>query len=90
MPIIEREIQSGEALLVGDYKITPQAQQFRIRFPGHQAALIWNRPHAVIVNRGAGNEDIVPVKDVTRVVIWSMLAGGLLGAILIAMMKHTR
>jgi hypothetical protein len=90
MPILEREIQSGEALQVGDYKITPQSQLFRIRFPGYQAALIWNRPQAVIVRSEDGTEDILPVRDITRVVIWSMLVGGLLGTFLIAMMKRPR
>ncbi len=90
MPMIEREIQSGEALQVGNYEITPQAQLYRIRIPGCRAALAWNRPHAVIVRNEDGSEEVLPVRDVTREVIWSMLAGGLLGTLLILLMKRAR
>lgn len=90
MPVIEREIKNGEALQVGNYQITPQTRLLKVRFPGYHAALIWNRPHAVIVRSDDGNEGILPVRDVTRVVIWSMLAGGLLGTLLIALMNRTR
>ncbi len=42
--------------------------------------LIWNRPKAVIVRTPDGQENILPVRDVTRLVIWSMLAGGVAGS----------
>jgi len=85
MRIIEREIRTGESRQIGDYQITPQTSVFRIRFPGKHAGLIWNRPKAVLVETSNGRENSLPVRDVTRLVIWSMLAGGLLGAILIGL-----
>jgi hypothetical protein len=90
MPVIEREIQSGQALQVGEYKITPQARLLKIRFPGYHSGLFWNRPYAITVQTADGQEEILPVRDVTRVVIWSMLAGGLLGTLMILFMKRSR
>jgi hypothetical protein len=90
MPYMEQEIRSGEAMQVGDYQITPQTRVFRIRLPGRNSGLVWNRPSSVIVRTANGQEKILPVRDVTRVAIWSMLAGGLLGVIMIALMKRTR
>lgn len=84
MPTIEREIRTGATRQVGDYQITPQTQVLSIRFPGH-GGLIWNRPRSVLVKTSDGQESQLPVRDVTRLVIWSMLAGGLLGAIMIGL-----
>ena len=88
MPTIEREIRTGEAMQVGDYQITPQTQVLHVRFPWKYSGLIWNRPKAVLVRTSGGQEYSLPVLDVTRVVIWSMLAGGLVGAILIGLVRR--
>jgi len=88
MPVIEKGIRTGEPMQVGDFEVTPQTHVFSIRLPGHHAGVIWNRPKAVIVRTADGRESTLPVRDVTRVVIWAMLAGGLLGAMLIRMMSR--
>ena len=88
MPTIEREIRTGEPIQAGDYQITPQTQVIRIRVPGQRIGLIWNRPRAVLVKTADGQETSLAVRDVTRMVMWSMLAGGVLGAILIGLARH--
>jgi len=86
MSVIEREIRTGETMQVGDLEITAQTRVLKIQFPGHHAGLIWNRPKAVIVRTSDGQESTLPVRDVTRIAIWVMLAGGLLGAFVIGLM----
>jgi hypothetical protein len=86
MPIIERVIRKGETRQVGDLEITPMTRVWKIQFPGQQAGVIWNRPQAVSVRMPDGEERLLPVRDVTRFAIWSMLLGGLLGAIMIGLM----
>lgn len=88
MPTIEREIRTGETMQVGEYQITPQTQVISVRLPWHHSGLIWNRPKAVLVRTVKGHETSLPITDVTRLVIWSMLAGGLAGAILIGLMHR--
>jgi hypothetical protein len=88
MQNIEREIRAGETIQVGDYQITPQSQVLSVHLPWKYSGLIWNRPKAVLVRTPDGQETSLPVRDVTRIVIWSMLAGGLAGAILIGLMKR--
>ncbi len=90
MNAMQSEIHTGEPIQVGDYEITPQTRVFKIQFPGHHAGLIWNRPKAVIVKTSDGQERTLPVRDITRIVIWSMLAGGLLGAMLIRLMHRNQ
>lgn len=89
MPTIEREIRTGETKQVGDFQITPMTRVLKVRFPGYHAGLIWNRPKQVIVRTSDGQENILPVRDVTRLVIWAILAGGLLGAIVIGLMYRS-
>jgi hypothetical protein len=85
---IEREIRTGETRQVGDLEITPQSQVLKILSPGRHFGLIWNRPKAIIVTGLDGTETILPIRDVTRNILWGLLAGGLVGAILIGMMHR--
>ncbi len=87
---IEKEIRTGEPQQVGDYEITPQTNVFIAKLRGHHGGLIWNRPRAVIVRTIDGEENILPIRDVTRNIIWGMLAGALLGAMLIGLMNHDK
>jgi hypothetical protein len=87
---IASEIRTGETQHVGDYEITPQTRVFMVKLRGQHGGLIWNRPKAVIVRTSDGEESTLPVQDVTRNIIWGMLAGALLGAMLIGMMNHNK
>ena len=61
---IRLENTSAEPIVVGDTRITPQAQAFSIRFPF--GGIAWNRPTAVLVERDDLTQRI-PIVDVTRV-----------------------
>ena len=62
--IIRLEDTSAEPIVVGDTRITPQAQAFSVRFPF--GGIVWNRPTAVLVERDDLTQRI-PIVDVTRV-----------------------
>jgi len=61
---IRLENTSAEPIVVGDTKITPQAQAFSVRLPF--GGFVWNRPTAVLVERDDMTERI-PIVNVTRV-----------------------
>lgn len=90
MPLLERETKTGEPIFAGDFEITPLSRVLKIQLPGRPTGLIWNRPKAVIIRTTDGQEKILPVDDVTRRTMWAMLAGGLVGAILIGLMYRNR
>ncbi len=90
MPTIEREIRTGDTWQVGDYQITPQNQVLMVRMPGKNGGVIWNRPKAILVRTPDGLERNLPIRDVTRLTIWSMLLGGMLGAVLMSLMWHRK
>jgi hypothetical protein len=87
---IENLIRSGETQRMGNLEITPQTNVLQIQLRGHHAGLIWNRPRAVIIKRPDGEETILPVRDLTRMIIWGMLAGGILGAVLIGLTNRQK
>lgn len=55
---------SGDKVTVGDVTVTPQSQALTIRWP--YGGLVWNRPVAILVERGEQTER-VPIVDVTRI-----------------------
>lgn len=55
---------SGETVTVGDVAVTPQSQALTVRWP--HGGWVWNRPVAVLVERGDETKRI-PIMDVTRV-----------------------
>jgi hypothetical protein len=90
MSIIKSEIKKGDSRQVGNFELTPINHVIKIELPGYHAGWIWNRPKAVVVRTSDGKEKIMPVNDVTRMAIWSLLASGLLGAILMGLLSRVR
>ena len=63
--IIKWQTVSGEAVTVGDVTVVPQSQALMLRW-GRYGGLVWNRPAAILVERGDQTERI-PIVDFTRV-----------------------
>lgn len=69
--IIERESRFGKQIMVGDLRITPQSEVVEVKQqPFH---LIWNRPTAILVERGEQMRRI-PIVDVTRITLLGLFA----------------
>ena len=56
---------SGEPIAVDGTTVTPESQALTLRWPGRSGGYVWNRPVAVLVERGERVER-VPIVDVTR------------------------
>jgi hypothetical protein len=69
--IIKWQTVSGEAVTVGDVTIVPQSRALTLRW-GRYGGLVWNRPAAILVERGDQTKRI-PVVDYTRVVQLGLL-----------------
>jgi len=71
-----QEIQ-GEAIHQGNLQIIPVSKALKFTFPGQQGGLIWNRPTAVKVVHPDGQNQLLPIVDVTRQAILFFAAIGL-------------
>jgi hypothetical protein len=83
MSILQTESKTGNPIQAGDFEITPMNLVSTVQLPGHHVGLVWNRPKTVVVRTLDGQEKNLPVMDITRIIIWTILAAGLLGTILI-------
>lgn len=82
MPPFSLETHEGKPIQVGQNLITPISQTFQLTIPGFTGGLIWNRPVAVRVKTTDGQEQNLPVQDVTRLVLLGILGFSLLVALL--------
>ncbi len=69
--IIQWQTLSGKAVTVGDVTVVPQSQALTLRW-GRFGGLVWNRPAALLVERGDQTERI-PIVDFTRSAQLSLL-----------------
>ena len=70
---IQTETKAGEAITIGETKIVPFSKSVRVQIPGRQGGLIWNRPASLLVVSSDGEEQIIPIVDVTRQALWALL-----------------
>ena len=65
--IFKWQTVAGDRVTIGDVAITPQSQALIVRWPN--SGFVWNRPAAVLVERG--DETVrIPIVDVTRMAQW--------------------
>jgi len=86
MAILQTDTKTGEAIKVGDFQLTPLTRVLKVQGRYHHFGFVWNRPKAILVRKPDGQEQIMPVTDFSRIAIWSILAGGLLGTILVSLL----
>jgi hypothetical protein len=70
-PIVQWRTSDGASIAVGEAKVTPQSRALVVRLPF--GGFVWNRPAAVLVER-RGQTQRVPIVDVTRRLLWAMMA----------------
>jgi len=72
--------ESGETVTVGEVAATPQSQALTVRWP--RGGWVWNRPVAILVERGEEDQERIPITDVTRVAQLVLYGFGLVFAVL--------
>jgi hypothetical protein len=74
--LITSETHAGEALEWGGRTLVPFAHTFGLRLPlpgrWMGAQLTWTRPVSVLVRAADGQEQLLPVVNITRRVTWTM------------------
>jgi hypothetical protein len=84
--LVEVRTRSQDPIKVGDRTITLQSKALSVRWPGGGG--VWNRPVAVLVERG-GQVVRIPIVDVTRRAILAM-AGATVMIWLLALCRSMR
>jgi hypothetical protein len=81
--IVQFKTQSGKPIQVGNRIITVRSRALQVKFPGLSGGIIWNRPTSVLVQTTDGREQILPVRDTTRMVQLFLAGLGLLSMLVL-------
>jgi hypothetical protein len=79
---IQVENRAGGIIQAGDNQIMPISQAIRLQIPGLAGGLIWNRPVSVVVTAPNGQEQVLPIRDITRIAQLTIFASAVLGSFL--------
>jgi hypothetical protein len=80
---ITHEYRAGEKITIGEKTLIPFSHFWRIKFLGNQSgSVVWNRPSSVLVRSADGEEQVLPIYDLTRRVMISLFAA-CLGSLII-------
>lgn len=83
-PVFRLEQKAGDPIQWNGVKLVPFAQSLYVQNPfWRMSGLIWNRPSSVLVVAADGQEQVLPIRDLTRWVQFSLLGAGFVGAMLI-------
>jgi hypothetical protein len=88
IPWLEVETRAGEPIRVGRTRLIPFAQSVRLNLPASTGGVVWSRPTAVLAQLPDGQEVVLPIKDITQQAQLTLLAIGLIGAMLIWLLNR--
>jgi hypothetical protein len=87
---VHERIVEGEPVQAGEVMITPVSRAWIIQLPGWMGGLIWNRPAGVRVRAPGQFEKYLPVRDLTRYVIWTIIGAGLTSTLVMLLRRRWR
>ena len=87
--LIALETYAGEPIKSGNRKIIPFSQALTIRFPFFNSGLVWNRSVSVLEVSPDGEEQVLPIQDVTRISQIFLLGIGALASFFIWLIFRT-
>jgi hypothetical protein len=88
--LIRFETLTGQPVKIKDTQLRVRSQVLQLRFPLISGGLIWNRPVAVLVRTADGQDQILPVRDLTRTAMLTLLLVGLAGMFLFRLFRRNR
>jgi len=88
-PFLTVENRAGQATPFRGNTLVPITQVWRLRPPGLNRSIIWNRPVSVVIQEMDDQEQVVPIQDVTRQAIW-LLAGLSLASLLLSILANRK
>ena len=66
MPLFESNTHYGRPIRLEGYSLIPISKSHQVRLGGFSTGLRWERPVGVLVHNEAGEEQVLPIEDVTR------------------------
>lgn len=71
--LIYTETHAGEPIALANARLIPFSKTLHVQIPGLWGGFIWERPASILVMHADGREEIIPIQDVTRYIVWGLL-----------------
>jgi hypothetical protein len=88
--LLRIESITGQPIKVKDTQVRVRSQVVQLRFPLIHGGLIWNRPVSVLVRTAHGQDQVLPVPDVTRNALLMLFMLSLAGTFLFRLFQRKR
>lgn len=88
MPIFTVNTHHALPQVVGGTVISPRSQHIQAQLPFFELHLAWSRPLDVTVLYPDGQQQVIPIVDVTRVALIGMFLFGSVGALVLRRMMR--
>jgi hypothetical protein len=88
--LLRIESLTSQPIKVKDTQVRVRSQVVQLRFPFIHGGLIWNRPVAVLVRTADGQDQVLPVPDVTRNAVLMLFMLSLAGTFLFRLFQRKR
>ena len=88
--LICEKLVEGEPVQAGEVSITPVSRAWIIQLPGWLGGLTWNCPAGVKVQAPGQFEKYLPVRDLTRYVIWTIFGAALSWSLVMLLLRRRR
>ena len=72
---IRIETHPSQSITVQGMRLLPFAKRLILKMPILNFSLVWNRPISVLVVGKDGKEQVLPVYDPTRQIVWTLYSG---------------
>jgi hypothetical protein len=72
----------GQPVRAGEWTITPVSKASIVQIPGLLGGFVWNRPAYVRVSAPDQPDRVLPVHDLTRMIVWWIAGLAVLGVLL--------
>lgn len=86
--VLRIQILTGQPIKVKDTQLRVRSQVVQLQLPFISGGLIWNRPIAVLVHTADGQDQILPIPDLTRTAILTLLVLSLAGTFLLVLFRR--
>ena len=70
--LVRFETHAGESIQIRDARLIPFTQVLYVQIPGVLGGILWERPVSILVERDDGEEQIIPIQNVTRAILFGL------------------
>jgi hypothetical protein len=88
--IFRKETHAGTPIDLNGVRLFPFAESLRLFLPVMNFSLVWNRPVSILAIGADGKEQVIPIRDRTREIVWTVYGAIGLLAVITTLIEHRK